>query len=181
MNHHLYKTKAMEKYYLRTIILILIALLSVMGPTTPAVAECSDPPEAEVNWRRCYVDNQILDGANLNQAQLRDATFARSSLKNVTLISVDGFRSKFISADLSGASLQGGNFAEADFTKAVLAGADLSDGNFRRANFFRADLSEANLSGADFEGTRFIGANLTGATWVDGERVCGPNSIGRCN
>jgi uncharacterized protein YjbI with pentapeptide repeats len=37
------------------------------------------------------------------------------------------------------------------------------------------------LSGAQLKGADLLEADLSGATWIDGKRVCADGSIGRCH
>jgi hypothetical protein len=69
----------------------------------------------------------------------------------------------FIGANLQGANLSGANCYQAEFGPANLAGADLSDSVFVKADFNRADLSGANLRRAILGGANFAMAHLAGA------------------
>lgn len=153
----------------------------LMTLPTPAVAACTDVAEPGVEWRRCYHDGRNLEGADLSGAVLRDTSFQRANLKGAVLREANGFRTRFVSADLRGADLTGSEMSEADFTKADLSGARLVDADFRRARFFRAVLRGADLTGADLEMADLLHADLSGATWIDGSRVCADDSIGQCN
>ena len=41
-------------------------------------------------------------------------------------------------------------------------------------------MSKARLDGAQLEEADLSKADLTGATWIDGKRVCAEGSIGKC-
>lgn len=159
------------------IALLLVALL----PPAPARAACTDVAEPGVEWRRCYHDGRNLEGADLSGAVLRDTSFQRANLKGANLSGINGFRTRFVSADLRGADLSNADLSEADFTKADLSGAILKNTDLRRARFFRATLRGADLTGADLEMADLLHADLSGATWVNGQRVCADESIGQCN
>ena len=48
------------------------------------------------------------------------------------------------------------------------------------ARLVSANLRGADLTGAKLRGTEFFRADLSGATWVDGTRVCAEGSISFC-
>jgi len=144
------------------------------------MAACTDPPAAEVVWRRCLLDGRDLSGAELTRAQLRDASFQRTILREARMAGADGTDARFVSADLSDAELTGATLREADFTRAVMRGARLARADLRRARMFRADLTGADLTGAELRGADFSGAVLDGARWTDGQRVCAAGSVGTC-
>lgn len=147
----------------------------------PAWAACTDPAAPGVEWQRCYHDGRNLAGMNLSEAMIRDATFQRSDLSHVNLTSASGFRVKLISSTMIGAVLDKAVFGEADFTKADLTGASLKNADLRRARFYHTILRNADLTGARMNGADLMEADLSGATWIDGTRICAPKSIGQCN
>lgn len=157
--------------------------LAVLAAFLPAVAfaECTDPAQPEVNWRRCYFDGRDLVGVDLSKAMLRDAAFTRATLDKANLGGADAYRAKFVSASLQGARFDGARLIEADFTRAELAGASFEEADLRNAKFVNAVLTRADFTGARLAGTDFRNADLSGATWVDGRRVCSEHSIGQCN
>ncbi|MBI5164168.1 MAG: pentapeptide repeat-containing protein, partial [Magnetospirillum sp.] len=112
---------------------------------------------------------------------LRETSFQRANLKGATLVAVDAYRVRFVSADLAGAILDDGRFIEGDFTKTDLSGASLQRADLSRTKFFRASLRGANRTGAKVSGADLLNADLSGARWIDGQRVCGDHSIGQCN
>jgi len=149
--------------------------------STSAVAGCTDPASPGVNWRRCYHDGRDLGAVDLSGAQLRDATFQRSLLDGGILDGIDGFRAKFISASMTGVSLNGSRLFEADLTKADLTGASLRDADLRNAKLVNAILRDTDFTGARLAGADLRNADLSGAIWVDGTRICADGSIGQCN
>ena len=153
-----------------------LALCVTIPISTEAVAGCTDPAGPGVNWRRCYHDGRDLGAVDLSGAQLRDATFQRSSLEGGNLSDIDGFRAKFISAELAGVILDGARLFEADLT-----GASLREADMRNAKLVNAILRDADFTGARLAGADLRNADLSGAIWVDGTRVCDEGSIGQCN
>ena len=155
--------------------LLPIAVLLAVLQAAPALAACTDPAAPEVVWRRCLLDGNDLTGTDLSRGHLRDASLQRARLVGATMVGVDAFQARFVSADLSGADLTEATLREADFTRAQLRGATLVGADMRRARLFRADLTGADLGGADFSN-----AILDGARWTDGRRICAAGSVGNC-
>jgi len=81
-----------------------------------------------------------LSGADLSDADLREAGLCKANLHG---------------ADLSDADLSGAYLCKAD-----LSDADLREANLRGANLHGTNLREANLRGANLHGTNLGGANL---------------------
>lgn len=132
-----------------------------------------------------------LDGAILDQAWLIEADLTGASLKGARAFATqmqrmraDGadFSHARVAGDLSGASLRGANFDEADLgadmknqsmglMRAVLRSATLEGARFRKANLLSADLRFARAAGVDFSDANLknadaSGADLTGAIWT---------------
>lgn len=161
--------------------LILCVLASLAVPVAPALsADCTTPAAPKVDWQRCYMDERDLSGHDLSGARLRETSFQRSLLHATLLQGVDAYRVRFVSADLRGAVLDQGTFAEADFTKADLTGASLKQADLRRAKFFRASLRGTDLTGAQVDRAEFLNADLSGARWTDGGHICAEGSVGQC-
>ena len=85
----------------------------------------------------------LMRGANLREAQLKEAILSGAQLER---------------ADLSGAQLE-----RADLREAQLEGASLSEAQLERANLREAQLKGASLIGAQLKGASLIGAQLKGA------------------
>lgn len=176
----------MKKYI--SIFSIKVAIISLLlggfwgtvGFQDTAYAGCTDTATSHVNWRRCLFDGRNLNNTDLSTAQIRGASFLRATLKDANLSRVDGFRSKFINAELSGAIFNEAKLSEADFTKANLERVQFVGANLRLARFVNANLKGANFSGAELGGASFRGAELEGAIWTDGVKICASESVGIC-
>ena len=105
-----------------------------------------------------------LSGANLCDADLRDANLRGADLSGANLRG----------ADLRGANLRGANLRGADLRDADLSGANLFGANLRGADLRDADLSDADLSGADLRDANLRGADLSGAN-LRGADLCNAN------
>ncbi|MAU40590.1 MAG: hypothetical protein CMF31_03115 [Kordiimonas sp.] len=145
-----------------------------------AIAACSDPATPGVDWQRCLRDGRPFVDVNLSSAKLRSAIFSRADLSNSNLSEVDGRRVKFLSAQLTNTKLDGADLREADFTKAILEGASLKNARLDRARFYQANLRGADLTAARLDDADLTRADLSGALWTDGQKRCGPQSIGQC-
>ena len=91
----------------------------------------------------------------------------------------------FVETDFSHHSLQYVEFRRSLFTAVTFRAADLQYAQFRGADLIEVDFSNADLRFADFSDAslvdvNFEGANLSGALWIDGNKVCAPQSIGQC-
>lgn len=150
---------------------------------SPAIAQaaCTDPPEEGVDWRRCLFNGDSLNGVDLKNARLRDASFFRAEIKESDLSGADAFRAKFVNAIMTGVRFDSAKVTEADFTKADLSNASFVGSDMRRAKFNRANLRGADLTDARLQGADLTRADLSGATWTSGSKVCAEGSIGRCN
>jgi len=94
-----------------------------------------------------------LAGADLESAQLNNASLARSDLSGTNLAGAD-----FGSADLRGTSLAGANLLLAD-----LSSADLEEADLKGASLVAAKFNAANLAGVDLTGANLDRVDLTTA------------------
>jgi Pentapeptide repeats (8 copies) len=128
----------------------------------------------ETSLLSSYGDTIVdLSGANLRDANLREARLVNTSL------GVQGFVTPHDErTDLSGANLSGAILLGANLKGAILKGADLSralvgttDPNLpwhpENADLERVDLSDANLSGAELVGLDLTETDLRGADLSD--------------
>ncbi len=172
--------RAISPFILPAFLLTAIAAV-LFGPPAPSLAaDCTDVAQANVDWRRCYLEQRRLDGEDLTGADLRAARFHRSSLIGTIFDKVEARRAKFISVQAEGARFRDADLRETDFTGAMLDRADFTGADLRKARLFRASLRGAIFLDARIDGADLLSSDLTGATWTDG-RVCGDPSIGQCN
>jgi uncharacterized protein YjbI with pentapeptide repeats len=107
----------------------------------------------------------LLDGSDLNGANLSDSTLLGVNLSLANLRKADLNNAFLVEADLRGAQLQGANVRSSD-----LYGADLSlftrtqeTATLRSDKFLYTDLSNADLTGASLEGANLSQAFLNEA------------------
>jgi len=129
---------------------VTIALAALVGVTTyrpvnPVKvglfirsADCSRPPQPNINWEGCDKSGYLLVGGDLSGASLT--------------------RVKFV----------GANLAHTDFSGALLEGADLRKAVLQYAHLSNAQLQGADLRGALLDGAEMAGAELGNAIWIDG-------------
>ena len=129
-------------------------------------AVISTPPEAG-NWTEEGM--AAVQGARLNQMNLRFARAYRSFLMNAKLWRADLEGAYFSEADLRGANLREAglrtaNFGRAQANRAVFVSADAVGSRFVSADLRGADLSYANFDDADLSNAKLAGASLYGIT-----------------
>ncbi len=117
----------------------------------------------------------LLEGADLEGADLVRADLWRANLADVDLRRADlgGAylrRANLAGADLFAAVLRGAHLEDADLYRANLRRANLADVDLRRADLTGADLRRANLAGADLEGANLESANLEGVMLTEAQR-----------
>lgn len=141
-------------------------LLAALLFASTVHAACSDEPAAGVDWTSCV----FPDGKNLSGLDLQLAV-------------MPGVWLRF--ANLTGTNLANAQLMGANFTGANLTGANLTAALMHDANFYAANFENAKLTGAAMIRTNIISANLKDAklyrtTWIDGSKVCAPESVGAC-
>ena len=129
-------------------------------------AVISTPPAAG-NWTEEGLAN--VDGARLNQMNMRFARAYRAFLVNAKL-----WRARMQGAYLSEADLRGANLREADLrsanfdraqaNRAVFVSANAAGAKFVSTDFRGADLSYGNFENADLSNSKLTGTSLYGAT-----------------
>lgn len=142
-------------------------------------AACADPPGPGVDWRRCNFDNYPLAGVDLTGANLNDASFNWADLTGAKLDDSRG-RVRFSRAKMKGASFRNAQLRDADFSQADLTDTDFTGANLIKVRFQSAILRGANLTGTRLRDADFFRADLSGATWIDGKRICAEGSISFC-
>jgi uncharacterized protein YjbI with pentapeptide repeats len=106
------------------------------------------------NLCRAILDGADLEGAELPRADLRQARLSEAKLQRALL-----FWANFQGATLGKVNLQGARLAEAN-----LQGAKLTSANLQQANMWEADLQYANLEWANLQGATLGEVNLRGAS-----------------
>lgn len=148
-----------------------VVLVALILPQTmaPALPECDAAPGPGVNWSNCLLQGIQLDNADLRQANMRNALLGNATMRAANLEGAD-----LAYADLSLVRMRGARLVGANLTGANLRNADLQASNLQDA-----DLSYANLIGVEWRGANLEGVRLGYAIWNE-EFVCMPESVGQC-
>ncbi len=148
----------------------------------PALAHayCSDPPAPGVEWQRCFFEKRELTGADLSGAHIKDSNFRQVKMSGALFTGAEVYRAGFSEADLANTDFSGARLIEADFSHANLSGALFIRSELRGVRLQGVGLRNADLTGAKLDRAALLGADLSGARWLDGHKVCAPNSIGSC-
>jgi len=104
-----------------------------------------------------------LVGANLKEADLRDANLVEANLCGADLREANLEKTNLPKADLRGVYLRGANLSGATLEDADLLGAYLSGANLRGVNLDKADLRSAHLEDADLKKADLWEADLSNA------------------
>lgn len=161
-------------------VLAIAAGLLVLVPAKPtsAIGKCRQDAGPSVDWSDCPKRLLMLNGSNLDGANLDDADFSmtdlsRSSLKGANLSKATLVRASFAHSDISGAIFDKAEGYRSDFSSAKAEGASFVAAELQRATFGSADLKGADFTKAElgraiffkaqFENVRFDKANLSRA------------------
>lgn len=124
-----------------------------------------------------FVPTIMLDGRDLQAADLSWADLRGVSLKTAAMQGVDLTAARLQGASLSNARLQGATLIgarseSANLGQAQLQGANLSGAQLRGAGLIGAHLQAANLDGAELQGASLIVAKLQGAYLDNAQLQC---------
>lgn len=131
-----------------------LVVLVPAKPSNSAAGKCRQDAAPAIDWSDCQKRLLMLNGSNLDGANLSDADFSMT--------------------DLSRSSLKGANLSKATLVRASFAYSDLSGASFEKAEGYRSDFSSASAEGASFvaaelQRATFGGANLKGADFTKAE------------
>ena len=151
-------------------------------PSAQAIASAAPGALKGTTWAGCdYTKANLSSGLNLENANLNETLMQEANLTNATLVKTAFKESNLTYANLTGANLSSANLSHARLYGVYLRQANLKGANLSSADLTAADLSNADLTGANIDDANFEYAKLGGATWVTGDRVCKPGSLGECN
>lgn len=118
------------------------------------------------------MNTKILSFATLFTATIATSVLAENFTHSKQLLATkqcqncDLTNIGLVTANLSGAKINGSNLTGANLSRANLSGADLRGVNFSGANLYGANLSGADLRGANFTGTDLREAYLANANFT---------------
>lgn len=119
-------------------------------------------------------ENGILQGSDLQGANLAGASFRTANLANVTLAyanlnDADLWGANLIGASLSKASLISANLLKANLQNVTLEFANLENTSLEFAILEGTSLEFANLKGAGLGGSKLLGTNLYEANMINSD------------
>ena len=113
--------------------------------------------------RNATLFNADLRNASLGFANLNNANLSNANLFNANLGFADLFNANLYKADLNNANLNNANLRKANLYKADLSNANLSNANLYKANLRKATLYNADLSNANLSNANLYKADLSNA------------------
>jgi hypothetical protein len=133
--------------------------------------------EPRLLLRGVNFDNVILNGCNLERADLRNASLINARLQDAHLEHAVLSYANLANADLRGAHLTGAVLTDALLPEANLAKAKVGGANFSWANLRGAILDTLEIEGLDLFGARLANATFDGrkARWL----IFGRNLLSR--
>jgi uncharacterized protein YjbI with pentapeptide repeats len=153
-------------------VLVLSAFLAVAALSLPVMAaDCGSTASPELDWQECSKKNLMLQGSDLQKANLAGTDFSLTDLGGANLTAANAEKATLVRASLAGASVQGANFAKIEAYRSTFAGAVADGANFVSAELQRADFTGAQLTKANFEKAELGRANfdkavLTGVSFA---------------
>ncbi len=172
---------AMQRSSLGLLALVLLAF----PPIAARAADCSSLAEPKLDWQECTKKNLMLQGSDLEGANLVGTDFSLTDLAGANVKSANLEKATLVRASLEGAHAEGANFAKieayrssfanvaaegasfagAELQRANFAGAQLSGASFEKAELGRADFDKAVLTGVKFSFANLSRADLSKATF----------------
>ena len=142
----------------------------------------------EIDLQGANLQNTELRGANFSLADLRGTDFSgadltwanlnQSDLRGANLTQVGLTLSTLMEANLTAAILHKAELTLANLRGIILVNADLSNAKLDRANLINADLSGADFTEAQIGNTSFDNVNLSGVKRLETVYHFFPSSIG---
>ncbi|MEF0939652.1 pentapeptide repeat-containing protein [Rhizobium sp. BR 362] len=172
---------------------LAVAILLASGVHKSAQAgDCGNVASPGLDWSECSKTNIMLQGSDLQKANLAGAHFDSTDLSNANLTASNLEKATLVRTWLKNVQAEGANFSRieayrSDFSNAVangavFASAELQRGEFGGAQLTNTDFQKAELGRADFDkavlgGTNFSLANLSRAA-LSGAMIKGPVAFG---
>ena len=119
----------------------------------------------KVQLQNANLNEACLRGADLQGANLQDAHFRRTQLQGAYLMEAQLQSADFKNADLQGTYFMGAQLHCSDLQYAMLEGADLGDAKLQGANLRHARLQGTDLRRAQLQGVCLSKAQLQGVSF----------------
>jgi uncharacterized protein YjbI with pentapeptide repeats len=172
----LFAVKSLKRGGCGLCLAVVLAAFSLSA--NAALAKCSAAAAPGVDWTECDKKLIILDGSDLNDANLTGVDFTSTDLRNSNLLAANFEKATLVRASLADSNAKGAkfdrieayrtNFSRINAQDAVFTGGEMQRSNFTGANlvnvdFTKAELGRADFTDADITGTKFALANLARA------------------
>jgi uncharacterized protein YjbI with pentapeptide repeats len=136
--------------------------------TQALAASCKAMPAPSVDWQDCNKVNIILEGSELDNANLSGTDFTYTDLRSSSFNGANFEKATMIRSSLAGSKAEKANFTRIEGYRTIFSQVAAAGSTFASAELQRADFTEADLTGADFQKAElgradFKGATITGA------------------
>ncbi len=140
-------------------------------PAVAGAASCGSYPAAKVDWSGCIKKNLMMSGNDFQGADLSEADFSLTDLRNNNFSGANLHKARFIRAWFTGSTADGTDFSRAEGYRAGLQNISAKNANFESSELQRANFGGSNLTGANFEKaelgrTTYDKADLTDADFT---------------
>ncbi|TCR04916.1 uncharacterized protein YjbI with pentapeptide repeats [Neorhizobium sp. JUb45] len=138
----------------------------LVAPAASGAGSCGSSAAAKVDWSGCVKKNLMMSGNDFQGANLSEADFSMTDLRNNNLTGANLQKTRIIRAWFTGSTADKADFSRAEGYRAGLQnvsakGASFESAELQRANFGGADLTGANFEKAELGRTSFDKTNLT--------------------
>lgn len=142
-----------------------------VAPAAVGAGNCGSYPAAKIDWSGCIKKNLMMSGNDFQGANLSEADFSLTDLRNNNFSGANLEKARFIRAWFTGSTADGANFSRAEGYRAGLQNVSAKKANFESAELQRANFGGSNLTGANFEKaelgrTTYDKADLTDADFT---------------
>jgi len=130
---------------------ILVGACFLILPATVHAGNCGAYPSAKVDWSGCIKKNLMMSGNDFKGADLSEADFSLTDLRNNNFSGANLSKARFIRAWFTGSVADGADFSRAEGYRAGLQSISAKGAKFESAELQRANFGGSNLAGANFE------------------------------
>jgi uncharacterized protein YjbI with pentapeptide repeats len=144
---------------------VAVSFAALLACSSQALAaNCKAMPAPSVDWQDCNKVNIILEGSELDNANLAGTDFTYTDLRSSSFNGANFEKATMIRSSLAGSKAQKANFTRIEGYRTIFSQVAAAGSSFASAELQRADFTEADLTGADFQKAELGRANFQGAT-----------------
>lgn len=122
-----------------------------MVPAAQAAGSCGSSAAANVDWSGCVKKNLMMSGNDFQGANLSEADFSMTDLRNNNLTGANLQKARLIRSWFTGSTADKADFSRIEGYRAGLQNVSAKNANFESAELQRANFSSSILTGANFE------------------------------